>query len=148
MVCVPLYSQLLPSLTNLKSRPKSENAHREEAPQEGDVFDYDAVPTRFYFEVEGSGSIEPDAIIQEGIKELQKKLASLIHGLGESDGVNGEYDGPRSPDAAMDGGGGWQDQGFTTPYGTGGNQSAWGGGGSTTPFGQTPYGNSGGGGWN
>lgn len=101
------------------------------------------MPARFYFQVEGAGNIEPDGIIQEGIKELQRKLATLIHGLGESDGMNGEYEGPRSPD--MDGGAGpLQDPGYTTPYGNGGgNASTWGGG--ATSYG-TPYGNSGSGG--
>ncbi|KAI1486772.1 DNA-directed RNA polymerase [Biscogniauxia mediterranea] len=121
--------------------PKSKYADWEEPPAEGEPFDYNAVPSRFYFEVEGAGNIEPDAIIQEGIKELQKKLAGLIHGLGENDGMNGDYDGPRSPDA-MDGGVGWQDQGYTTPYGNAGNASAW-GGGAATAYGTTPYGNSG-----
>ncbi|KAI5928044.1 DNA-directed RNA polymerase [Camillea tinctor] len=123
--------------------PKSKYADWEEPPAEGEPFDFNAVPSRFYFEVEGAGNIEPDAIIQEGIKELQKKLAGLIHGLGENDGMNGDYDGPRSPDA-MDGGVGWQDQGYTTPYGNAGNASAW-GGGAATAYGTTPYGNSGGG---
>ncbi|KAI0601906.1 DNA-directed RNA polymerase [Biscogniauxia sp. FL1348] len=121
--------------------PKSKYADWEEPPAEGEPFDYNAVPSRFYYEVEGAGNIEPDAIIQEGIKELQKKLAGLIHGLGENDGMNGDYDGPRSPDA-MDGGVGWQDQGYTTPYGNAGNASAW-GGGAATAYGTTPYGNSG-----
>lgn len=110
------------------------------------------MPARFYFQVEGAGNIEPDGIIQEGIKELQRKLATLIQGLGDGDSaMNGEYEGPRSPD--MDVSGGWQDQqqGYTTPYGNGGggggaggNVSAWGGG--ATSYG-TPYGNSGSGGW-
>lgn len=130
-----------------KEWPKSKYADWEDPPQEGEPFDYDAVPSRFYFEVESAGNMEPDAIIQEGIKTLQTKLAGLIHGLGEKDGMNGDYDGPRSPDANMGGGNDWQDQGFTTPYGNGGNQSAWGGGGGATPYGQTPYGNSGQGGW-
>jgi len=81
---------------------------------------------------------------------LQQKLASLIHelnaGEGGGDAMNGEYDGPRSPEYAS-GGDAWQDQGFTTPYGNGGNQSSW-GGGATTPFGATPFGNPGQGGWN
>ncbi|KAI1259146.1 DNA-directed RNA polymerase [Xylariaceae sp. FL1019] len=129
-----------------KEWPKSEYAEREEPPA-GEPFDYDAVPSRFYFEVESAGNIESDQIIQEGIKELQKKLAALIHGLGESDGMNGDYDGPRSPDG-MDGGAPWQDQGFTTPYAGAGSASAWGGGGAATAYGTTPYGNSGsGGGW-
>ncbi|KAH8677347.1 RNA polymerase Rpb3/RpoA insert domain-containing protein [Xylariales sp. PMI_506] len=120
--------------------PKSQYAAWEDPPAEGEPFDYDAVPNRFYFEVESAGNLDPDTIIKEGIQELQNKLAALIVGLGESDGTNG-YDGPRSPDANMDGAG-WAADGYTTPYGNGGNQSAWGGGG-TTPYGQTPYGNSG-----
>lgn len=90
--------------------------------------------------------IEPDNIIHEGIKVLQQKVAALIHGLGENDGMDGEYDGPRSPEG-LDGGAPWQDQGYTTPYAGAGNASAWGGGGATA-YGTTPYGNSGsGGGW-
>ncbi|KAI0861404.1 DNA-directed RNA polymerase [Xylaria cubensis] len=124
--------------------PKSKYAEWEEPPAEGEPFDYDAVPSRFYFEVESVGNIEPDAIIQEGIKELQRKLAGLIHGLGENDDMNGDYDGPRSPDG-MDGGTPWQDQGYTTPYAGAGNASAW--GGAATQYGTTPYGNSGTAGW-
>lgn len=86
----------------------------------------------------------PNMIVQAGIQELQNKLAKLLQGLQGNDGANGEYDGPRSPDA-MDAAGGWQDQGYTTPYGNTGNQSAWGGG--ATAYGTTPYGNSGGTGW-
>ncbi|KAI0407127.1 DNA-directed RNA polymerase [Xylaria palmicola] len=125
--------------------PKSKYAEWEEPPAEGEQFDYDAVPSRFYFEVESAGNIEPDTIIQEGIKELQRKLAGLIHGLGENDDANGDYEGPRSPDG-MDGGAPWQDQGYTTPYAGAGNTSAWGGGGATA-YGTTPYGNSGSAGW-
>lgn len=60
--------------------------------------------------------------------------------------MNGDFGGPSSPQY-NGGGDNWQDQGFTTPYGNGGNQSSWGGAGGTTPYGTTPYGNSGGGGW-
>lgn len=143
-------------LTHTSPRPKSKYADWEDPPQEGEPFDYDAVPGRFYFEVESAGNIEPDAIIQQGIKVLQQKLATLIHDLSESDGggggggqggagqggANGGGDyrdggGLRSPggaDANMQDGG-WGD-GFATPYGNGGNQSAWGGGISATPYGQ------------
>ncbi|KAI1418267.1 insert subdomain of RNA polymerase alpha subunit [Hypoxylon sp. FL1857] len=124
--------------------PKSKYAELEEPLAKPEDFDYDAVPSRFYFEVEGIGNIQSDAIILEGVKELQRKLAGLIHGLGENDGMNEEYDGPRSPDA-MDGGAGYMDQGYTTPYGNPGGASAWGGG--ATAYGTTPYGNSGSSGW-
>lgn len=131
-------------MLNYLSRPKSKYAELEEPPAEGQVFDYDAVPSKFYFEVEGVGNIESDSIVLEGVKELQKKLAGLIHGLGENDGMGGEFDGPRSPGGDAPG---WQDQGYTTPYGNGGGASAWGGGGAATAYGTTPYGDSGATGW-
>jgi DNA-directed RNA polymerase II subunit RPB3 len=97
------------------------------------------VPNRFYFNVESAGPLPPDTIVSEGIKVLQQKLAGLIHELaeGEGDGMNGDYNGPRSPEygTGADGFGG-----YTTPFGNGGNQSSWGGAGGTTPYGTTPYG--------
>ncbi|KAK4115480.1 insert subdomain of RNA polymerase alpha subunit [Canariomyces notabilis] len=120
--------------------PPSEYAEWEEPPQEGEPFDYDAVPNRFYYNVETAGNLPPDAIVTEGIKVLQQKLAGLIHELTEGeggDGANGDYNGPRSPEynTGADGFGG-----YTTPFGNAGNQSAWGGAGGTTPYGTTPYG--------
>ena len=94
--------------------------------------------------------LDPDAIVQNGIKVLQQKLAGIIHELNaEAGGADAEFAGPRSPDlagAAGAGGDNWQ-EGFATPYGNG-NQSSWGGAGGATPYGTstTPYGNSGG--WN
>ena len=132
-------------------RPKSKYAEWEDPPQEGEPFDYDAEPGRFYFELESVGGLDPDGIVHEGIKALQKKLAELIQGLNEGEGgadVNGADDaGVGGPDPmSMDGGdGGWREQGFTTPYANGGNQSSWGGG--ATPYGTTPYGNPGQSGW-
>ncbi|CAK7230834.1 RNA polymerase II subunit 3 [Sporothrix curviconia] len=146
-----------------KEWPPTENARLEEPPQEGEVFDYDAVPGRFYYDIESVGQMEPDAIVQNGIKALQQKLAALIHelnategGMDDDLGGGGDDDyNPQSPEYnGMNGGGGgaggdsWQDQGYTTPYagggGGGGGQGGWGAGG-TTPYGQTPYGQSG---WN
>lgn len=133
--------------------PLSENAKYEEPKQEGEPFDYDAVPSRFYLRVESSGVLAPDVIVQEGVKIIQQKLAGLIHALNEGDdgvggGANGAYNGPQSPEYNGEDGG-WQDQGgYTTPYSNGaGNQSSWGGAGGTTPYGTTPYGNPGQGGW-
>ncbi|KIN02540.1 hypothetical protein OIDMADRAFT_119505 [Oidiodendron maius Zn] len=129
--------------------PKSKYAEWEEPPQEGEPFDYDAVPERFYFEVESAGNLDPDVIIQQGIKVLQQKLATVIQELTEGDGttngMNGGYDAPRSPDVGMNGQP-WQEQGYTTPYGNG-NASAWGGAGAATPYGATPYGQNGANGW-
>ncbi|KAF3799624.1 DNA-directed RNA polymerase II subunit RPB3 [Colletotrichum gloeosporioides] len=130
--------------------PESKYAKMEDPPQEGEAFDYDAVPEKFYFEVEGVGSLEPDQIIQEGIKIIQEKMALLLHmltGEADDDGM-GDFDGPRSPNLDMDGGNPWgQDQGYTTPF-NGGAQGSW-GGSATTPYATTtPYGASGQSGWN
>ncbi|KAM3157476.1 DNA-directed RNA polymerase II subunit RPB3 [Botrytis cinerea] len=129
-----------------KEWPKSKYADWEEPAQEGAPFDYDAVPNNFYFEVESIGNLEPDAIIQQGIKVMQQKLAAVLQDLTEGDGQanGGGYDAPQSPDVGMNGHG-WQDPGYATPYG-GGN--AWGGaGGAATPYGATPYGKNGQSGW-
>ncbi|TQS35676.1 hypothetical protein Golomagni_03897 [Golovinomyces magnicellulatus] len=125
-----------------KEWPKSNYASWEEPAQEGEPFDYDMVPERFYFEVEGAGNLEPDQIVHQGIKVLQQKLASVIQDLTEgTTGVNGNadggYDAPRSPVINMNGVG-WQDQGYTTPFGNEGSNSQWGGVGGTTPYGATP----------
>ena len=126
------------------SRPKSENANWEDPPQDDVPFDYNATPSQFYYSIESVGNLEPDSVVQQGIKVLQQKLAAVLQELtgGDDanrgagiDGVENFADGPRSPD-------GGADQGFTTPYITGGGAtSAW--GGAQTPYGATPYGQSG-----
>lgn len=139
------------------NRPKSKYADWEEPEQEGEVFNYDAVPSKFYFEVESVGNLDPDAIIQQGIKVMQTKLASVIQELTEGDeganGVNGHgyEDGPRSPDVNMNGGQNWGEDaaGYSTPYGNGAGAGQWGAGaGAATPYGATPYGQNGANGWN
>ncbi|KAF2497838.1 insert subdomain of RNA polymerase alpha subunit [Lophium mytilinum] len=122
------------------------NANIDGVPQEGEPFDYDAVPTRFFFDVETVGGLEPDQIVLQGIKVLQRKLAGIIGdltGVDESNGVDG-FGGGQSPQMNGAQGYGAPDQGFTTPYG---NTSAWGGGGGATPYGATPYGGGGGNPW-
>lgn len=123
-------------------RPKSKYAEWEDPPQEGEPFDYDAVPNRFYFEVEAAGNMEPDQIIQDGIRILQQKIGGLLKGLdprkygGEEEP---DFDGPRSPDMNMDGATTpWQDAGYQTAYGGGGGGYA----GSQTSYegSQTSYG--------
>ncbi|KAF2658378.1 insert subdomain of RNA polymerase alpha subunit [Lophiostoma macrostomum CBS 122681] len=110
---------------------------------EDEPFNYDAVPSRFFYDVETVGGLDPDQIVQKGIQTLQQKLAEVIQALQGGDNMDGmEYTGAQSPQ--MNGGGyGGQDAGFTTPYG-GGNTSVWGNGaggaGGTTPYGATPYG--------
>ena len=127
-------------------RPKTKNASMEEPPAPNQPFDYNAAPSKFYFDIESIGNLEPDAVVGQGIKVLQTKLAAVIKELTDTDdGRNGGIDGDgygmggRSPDAMMQDG--YGDHGYTTPYANGGNQSAW-GGGAATPYGATPYGQS------
>lgn len=86
--------------------------------------------------------MEPDQIVQEGIRVLQQKIGGLLKGLDPKKygGDEADFDGPRSPDMNMDGGTTpWQDGGgYTTPYG--GNATAY--GGNATAYGTTPYGQS------
>jgi DNA-directed RNA polymerase II subunit RPB3 len=128
------------------SRPKSKNATWEEPPLEGAAFNYDAVPDSFYFAVESIGNLDPDSVVQQGIKALQQKLAAVIQELtgDEPRGGGDDYE-PRSPGlgGGIGGGAGAEfavDHGYTTPYGNGGATSAWGGAGGATPYGATPYG--------
>lgn len=143
-------------MLNRPINPK--NAPFDQPQPENEPFDFDAKPNRFFFNVETVGGLEPDVVIQNGIKILQQKLASVIQALnggeddemGEANGPSNAYgDGARTPDG-MNGYGG-MDGGYTTPYGAApggqgagqhGNTSVWGGG--TTPYGATPYGQ---GGW-
>jgi DNA-directed RNA polymerase II subunit RPB3 len=96
------------------------------------------------------GNLEPDQIIQEGIKVIQKKLMDIFRSLEGKDAddekAEDDFGGGRSPNMDIDGGSGWQDQGYATPYGNG-NQSAWGGNMQTPYNASTPYGTSGQSGW-
>ena len=127
-------------------RPKSRNAEWEDPPVDGAPFDYKAVPETFYLDVESSGVMEPDLIVQQGIKVLQQKLAAVVQELtGETDGAGDEgtnYN-PSTPGFNAGGHDTMMDGGYTTPYGgaaAAGQSSVWGGG--TTPYGATPYGQS------
>jgi DNA-directed RNA polymerase II subunit RPB3 len=114
--------------------PISENGQWEDAGDDSATFDYDAVPNRFYINIETVGGLEPDVCFQQGVKVLQQKLAGVIEALAGGDGqgangVDGDYT-VRSP-------GREGDAGYTTPFNQGG-MSQWGGqtayGGSTTPY--------------
>lgn len=43
--------------------PLSDNAKEEEPPRENEPFDYNAIPKRFYFEVETVGSVSPQEVV-------------------------------------------------------------------------------------
>jgi len=132
----------------LKEWPLTDNAKLEDAPQDGEPFNYEASPSQFFYGLESVGNLEPDAVVQQGIKVMQQKLAAVLQELTGTDanGGGGEGFGGPEADGMQEGQEYGADPGYTTPYvGGGGATSAWGGG--TTPFGATPYG-SGQNGWN
>jgi DNA-directed RNA polymerase II subunit RPB3 len=79
---------------------------------EGEPFNYDAQPNRFYMDIETVGSMPPDEIMQQGIKYLQEKLAAVIKAFREGEGD----DGVRSPGQADYAMGGMGGAGYETPY--------------------------------
>lgn len=120
-----------------------ENAAWESGETSKDVtFDPDAKPETFFFDVEGVGTLEPDQIVQGGIKELQNKLAEILRVLGGTDdqnGVDGHDDDGYDPEAAN---GGYTSYGQTNGM-RGGGQSTWGDIGGATSYGGTAYGQNG-----
>ncbi|KIV93772.1 hypothetical protein PV10_04961 [Exophiala mesophila] len=63
------------------------------------AFDPDAVPSAFFFDIEGIGTLEPDDIVRGGIDVLQKKLADTILVLGGADVAGADaMNGGQSPD--------------------------------------------------
>ncbi len=114
----------------------------EDPPQDGEPFNYEAIPSQFFYNLESIGNLEPDAVVQQGIKVMQQKLAAVLQELAGTE-TNGDANGfgPEA-DGMQDGQDYGVDQGYTTPYvNPGGATSAWGGG--ATPYGATPYGQSG-----
>lgn len=127
-------------LTDYPCRPISENANWEAAANPDQPFDYDAEPNNFYIDVESIGNLEPDAIIQQGIIVLQRKLATTISAL------SGEGDGAGPEDAGMMDAG---EDAYEPPEGIDGSMTAYGNGAAgawgasaQTPYGATPYGQS------
>lgn len=137
-----------------------DNTTWEEAPQEGEPFNYLAEPEQFFINIEGTGVMAPDAILHNGIRTLQQKLAGVIQELQKSEGAGQQQwgDGGGSPmDGLVNGAGtaygaqsayggntaygghsayGGRDAGGTTP-GWNGAGSVYGGGpvGGATPYG-------------
>ncbi|KAK4703691.1 hypothetical protein P7C70_g2516, partial [Phenoliferia sp. Uapishka_3] len=59
---------------------------REPAKDGSDRFDFNARPTRFYFDVETVGQLKPEDIVTKGIDALILNLASVQAGLNEISG--------------------------------------------------------------
>ncbi|KAK7053279.1 RNA polymerase II subunit 3 [Paramarasmius palmivorus] len=146
--------------------PVSENGREEDPPRDDEPFDFNAKPTKFYFDVETDGSLGPQEVVMKGLAELQKKLANLILGLKTQPEVDmlASADQPPADQAApapaaswgTSGGatGGWGDGGSTGGWGAaspsrGGAASTWGSGASPGSGGGSTWGGGGGaaGGW-
>ncbi|ODV59448.1 DNA-directed RNA polymerase II core subunit RPB3 [Ascoidea rubescens DSM 1968] len=89
-----------------KEWPLSENCQWEEEPNADDRFDYKAVPTRFYFNLETVGSIEPNLVVKRGIEKLSKKVVEIVLALEEiekkkDDGVNNGHVGSNNGGMTM-----------------------------------------------
>lgn len=65
--------------------PLSSNAIEETAPDDHDnTIDQFSEPTRFYFDVEGTGSLSPKDMVLQALKQLQNKLASIVLALNDN----------------------------------------------------------------
>lgn len=126
--------------------PATKNAPEEEpyVAQPGEPTVPEDKPQRFYFDVETVGGLEPDAVVQQGIRVLQQKLARIIKDVSEGGKEAGDNYAARSPER-VDGFGGATryGPGYETQYQRDGQGSVWGqvGGqmGGATPYGSTPY---------
>lgn len=127
--------------------PASKNAAEEEdaeavAAKEGQAAANRLVledePRKFYFNVESIGGLEPDQVVQQGVKVLQQKLATVLQvlsGRTEGDGMlDGEEYAPRSPEVNGYGVGGATNYGPGTTYGAGGATNYGGGAGFETAY--------------
>ncbi|KAF8625441.1 hypothetical protein AX15_005398 [Amanita polypyramis BW_CC] len=136
--------------------PLSENAKEEEPQRDDEPFDFNAQPTKFYFEVETDGSLGPQEVVMKGLAELQAKLANLILGLksqpeldmiANGEQANGHVTESNTWSGGAAAGGGGSGGGGTT----GGSPPGWSGGGwgaATSPRGGGTSPSRAGGGWN
>jgi DNA-directed RNA polymerase II subunit RPB3 len=57
--------------------PVSANGDYEQAPKDGAVFDYNAKPNTFYFNVESTRALDAKEIVLAAFRILQAKLGTL-----------------------------------------------------------------------
>ncbi|GMM31763.1 DNA-directed RNA polymerase II core subunit [Martiniozyma asiatica (nom. inval.)] len=63
---------------SLDEWPVSSNAEWEEKPVPGEKFDYNAKPENFYINLETTGVLKPDEVIDKACRCLQEKIASIM----------------------------------------------------------------------
>ncbi|KAJ6625627.1 DNA-directed RNA polymerase [Mycena sp. CBHHK59/15] len=114
--------------------PLGDNASEEEKPRDDQPFDFNAQPNKFYFEVETDGSLGPQEVVMQGLKELQAKLAKIVLGLKktEPDMLLGEQADEGPPADAWGAGATWGTEtgntwGSASPTRGGAATGAWGG---------------------
>jgi len=72
--------------------PLSQNANFEAPPQPSAPFDYNAVPSTFYFDIEASGSVPVREVVTQGLDILAMNLAKVIEGVEIETGGRDEDD--------------------------------------------------------
>lgn len=112
--------------------PVSKNARYERDSRAGEGMDWKSRPSRFYFDVEGVGSLKVDDVVMKGIDSLIIKLSGVLGGLQElinpqpQMGAMGGFWGA-TPAYGADGGFGATAVGAATPYGGMGASPSYGG---------------------
>ncbi|KAJ3045941.1 45 kDa subunit of RNA polymerase II [Rhizophlyctis rosea] len=96
--------------------PRSQYADLEPEVGEGELFDYEAVPERFYFKVETSGSLPPARVVVHALEILEKKIEEF-EGWWKTETEPGYANGNR--EMSVDG--------FEAYPGVGGGGGGWGG---------------------
>ncbi|ORX45150.1 hypothetical protein BCR36DRAFT_585770 [Piromyces finnis] len=72
--------------------PLTENSNEEPPPVEGEPFDYNAVPNKFYYRFETTGSMEAKDIVLSSLDILQNKLDELRNELRKEQSMNQQQD--------------------------------------------------------
>jgi len=120
--------------------PLSPNAAFEAPPKPSEPFDFNAVPSTFYFNAESVGSIPVRSVVEQGLDILIENLAGVILAVQKETGVDEdegeEGDGiiepnvnGSAPDGFGQGAGGYGESG-----GYGGGPAGWAGGNGMSPL--------------
>jgi DNA-directed RNA polymerase II subunit RPB3 len=68
----------------------SENRHKETPLNPNEPFDYNAVPSRFYFSAEGVGAVPVKDVVEGGLDILTDNLANIIIAVNRETGAEGD----------------------------------------------------------
>jgi DNA-directed RNA polymerase II subunit RPB3 len=110
--------------------PLSTNANFEQPPDPSEPFDYNAVPSTFYYNAEGVGAVPVRDVVDKGLDILVKNLAEIILAVQKETGGDEEDEEDVGGIVEPDMGGGGYDA-----YGAGGAPDWSGGGGYPGPGG-------------